>query len=250
MLIVLDIDDTILARNSKEINDYTINIFKKLNELGHLIVYNTARDLSATKFILNNYLPNYFIFNSGSQIYDNNYNILFDKKIDLITTKEIFSLFNELKPKSILVSKNGKTYSNDKNYQARHPHITYDDFSNLNEDVNKIVCCLDNDASLVLKEKFPHLNIVNYVGGPFYKITATNKAFGLQELQKLLNYPKTIAFGDDITDLEMLLLADKGIIMKNSQKELFNYDFEVTSSCVDNGVASYLEEHLIKKEDL
>ena len=77
MLIVLDIDDTILARNSKEINDYTINIFKKLNELGHLIVYNTARDLSATKFILNNYLPNYFIFNSGSQIYDNNYNVVY-----------------------------------------------------------------------------------------------------------------------------------------------------------------------------
>lgn len=250
MLIVLDIDDTILPRNSKEINDYTLNIFKKLNKLGHLIVYNTARDLSATKFILNNYRPNYFIFNSGSQIYDNNYNLLFDKKIDLTTTIKIFSLFKELKPKSILVSKDGKTYSNDKNYQANHPHITYDDFNNLNEAVNKIVCLLEHDKALVLKEKFPYLNIVNYVGGPFYKITATNKVLGLKALQKMLNYPKTIAFGDDITDLEMLLLADKGIIMKNSQKELFNYNFDVTSSCIDNGVASYLEEHLIKKEDL
>lgn len=55
------------------------------------------------------------------------------------------------------------------------------------------------------------------------------------------------AFGDDASDIPMFRESGNGIAVQNALDELKRVSSAVTSSCDEDGVASYLERHLLQR---
>ena len=64
---------------------------------------------------------------------------------------------------------------------------------------------------------------------------------------KLLNLDikDTICFGDDLGDLEMIQKAGVGVAMANSVPAVLEKVNNVTLSVLEDGVAVYLEKHVL-----
>ena len=54
------------------------------------------------------------------------------------------------------------------------------------------------------------------------------------------------AFGDDRNDLEMLEMCGKGIAVGNAVPEVLEAADEITLTNEEDGVAAWLEEHILK----
>ena len=246
MIIYVDLDGTLLNDKS-EITDYTRKIIAQLQEKGHLFVFNTARSLTATKEFLKYVTPDYLILNGGNQIFDKNLNILFESRIPLDKTKEIIECLHKNNVNHILVELGDGFVSDSLEYVKKHLYTHYLDFKEIDKGALKIVYETSEDFNDQLLLQIYDLDMTNYVGGKLHKISVHDKSFGNTKLEQLLsNTDKTISFGDDLGDILMIKNSDVKVCMKNSQPELFKYNFSVTDYTNDeDGVAKYLEKLLL-----
>lgn len=248
MYIITDLDDTLLLDN-KQVGSYTLEVLKKCKQLGHLIVFNTARSYKNTLKYLEEIKPDYAILNGGNLIFANN-EIIYK---NLIPAKTINAVISELKKSDVeLFSIEGESglYANDLAYTKTNSLASFYDFNKeYFEDGYKILfSTTDDKLAIRLGEKY-NLTVTNYVGGTWYRLSTTTKHLGNVALYKLRNdeNPISICFGDDIGDLEMLNNATYGVAMSNSKKiVLENCQLVTSHTSNDNGVAHYLED-LIKK---
>ena len=67
--IIFDLDDTLL-NDKREISPYTLEILKKVQAMGHKLVYNTARSQEFSQKYFERLQPDYAIVNGGSLIID------------------------------------------------------------------------------------------------------------------------------------------------------------------------------------
>ena len=74
--IVFDLDDTLL-NDKREISPYTLNVMKKVQAMGHKLVYNTARSQAFSQKYFEQLRPDYAILNGGSLIIDKEENVVF-----------------------------------------------------------------------------------------------------------------------------------------------------------------------------
>ncbi len=248
MLLIMDLDDTLLPKNNI-LSLYTINTLKEAQLRGHLIVFNTARGLKPTLPIYNQFCPDYLILNGGSSIYDKNLNLLYEKRISLNHTIEILNFLKKKKLNHILVECGDGFISDDDYTIDKYGDVTKINFSNITKGALKIVFEDEKDENAnYLKNKY-NLDIVNYVGGKLHKISINTKAVGNKILLEILgNDIKTVCFGDDLGDIDMLLEANIGVRMKNSQPLLKKYNFlETKETCDNDGVAIFIKEKILKE---
>lgn len=248
MYIVMDLDATLL-RDNRMMSDYSIGVLDRLKKEGHIIVINTARSFSATLDIINILEPHYTILNGGALIVEGT------KKVyeDVVSNNVVRKVIKEMMDANILefsIQCDEGLFSNLEDYPLKNKTATYFDYTKeFPYDANKILLC-DNGGSVanLLSEKYD-LKITHYVNGPWYRLSTCNKQDGNVALYNLLNDndPKSICFGDDIGDLEMLENATVGVALSNSvQSVLDKISVTTKFSNDEDGVAKYLDEYFSK----
>lgn len=70
-----------------------------------------------------------------------------------------------------------------------------------------------------------------------------SKAAGMQHVARMCGAQRTVAFGDNLNDLEMLRAADLGLVVADGRTEALAQADEVIGNSFENGVARYLESH-------
>lgn len=246
MIIYTDLDGTLLNDKS-EISSYSKQIIAQLQQKGHIFVFNTARSFEATKEFLVDVKPDYLILNGGNQIFDKNLNIIFEQRISLNETLEIINDLHKNNINHILVELGDGFISDNLEYVQKHLYTKFLDFSKIDKGALKIVYESNNDFDDTIFETKYNLDMTNYVGGKLHKLSVHDKSYGNIKLEELLNNSdQTISFGDDLGDINMLKSSNIKVCMKNSQPELFKYDFIITDYTNDeDGVTRYLEKLLL-----
>ena len=245
MLIIFDLDDTVLYRGTMSNRMY--NTLKRCQNAGHKLVFNTARSLPYVNEIFDMVQPDYAILNGGALIVDQNKKVLFSKPIK---KDEVNEIVKELLPYCLnfsVESTNGM-YSSDKNYKRQNSK--HFDFNNeFDLDCFKLLPqCNFFDYIEDIANKYD-LEFTHYLGGNWHRLTkkGITKWSGVEELIKLLNLEikDTICFGDDLGDLEMIQKAGVGVAMANSVPAVLEKVNNVTLSVLEDGVAVYLEKHVL-----
>lgn len=121
----------------------------------------------------------------------------------------------------------------------------------------KIVFVQDEDYTELVKERisrnFPEEYDVLMVGRGWAEIMpkAVNKGKAILEYAKSrgLDSTEILAFGDSDNDLTMINYLGTGIAMKNARNSLKVLANDITDSNNDDGVAKYLEKHLLNSID-
>lgn len=241
MIIMLDLDDTLLNKEGK-IDEITLNYLNEIKNK-HLIVFNTARALSNTLNILEIFKPHYLILNAGSTIYDSNLKLIYEDPIKNEIAKKVIK---ELKANNVfnIEIEYGDGFKSDNlEFIKNHNYIKYENLETFSQDVYKIVY---HDTKKLLGQKIAlkyNLDFTNYINSNINKISKHDKGHGLLKFKEILNIKdKIIAFGDDLGDISMLKEADIPVIMANSQPELFKYNFNQTKNNNENGIYYYLKK--------
>lgn len=245
MYIIFDLDDTVLYRGVMSERMY--NTLKKCQETGHKIIFNTARSLPYSLKYIDYIQPDYAILNGGALIVDKNKNVLFS---NIIEKELVNKIVKELLPKVInfSVESTEGMFSSDPNYKGQNSR--YFDFNNeFHLDCYKLLPqCNDFELIEEISKKFD-LEFTHYLGGNWHRLTkkGSTKWTGVLEFLKLVNgsVSETICFGDDLGDLEMIQKAGIGVAMANSVPAVLEKAPNVTLSVLDDGVAVYLEKHVL-----
>ncbi|MFI3252097.1 MAG: HAD-IIB family hydrolase [bacterium] len=250
MYIIMDLDDTLLKKD-KSLSKFTLDTLDSLKKDGHIIVFNTARSLDATLDVIDIVKPHYSILNGGALIVKGKEKIYEDVVSNDLVNKIIKELLeNNVEEFSIQCDEG--LFSNLESYPLKNPKATYFDYTNEFKYVaSKILLC-DPSGEIANRLSLKYdLKITHYVNGPWYRLSTCNKQDGNVALFKLLkdNSPKSICFGDDIGDLEMLKEATVGVALSNSVEKVLNEIKIVTKySSDEDGVAIFLDEYFKKNK--
>ena len=241
--IIFDLDDTLL-NDRREISPYTLEILKKLQDMGHKLVSNTARSWAFQKKYFDQIHPDYAIVNGGALIADKDENVIFRAEVDVPTVQDVLKDLLAI-TEVIFVQTDTDFYS----HKGRHTvqNALPFDFSAeaFSFPAQKIVTEVTDDAqALAIAEKYG-LAFTTYMGGTFrrYSHIAATKALGNRNLMKLLGgtLDDVIAFGDDFGDMDMLKEAGVGVLMKNANPQLHGQTSHISMFSNDeDGVARFL----------
>ena len=247
MFIFTDLDDTLLPKNQK-LSDYTIKILTECQQKGHKIVFSTARSIQVAMPVYKQIKADYMVLNGGSSIYDKNLKLIYESRIGEATTHEIICHLEDQGLNTILIEA-GDGFLTDNHEFVEKYNAKFTDIRNKRLNAIKMVYADDNQENAqYFREKYD-LDIINYIGCNLQKVSTNSKADGNKLLLNLLKAnEKTICFGDDLGDIEMLNAADYPVCMKNSQPGLLNLNFPRTeATCDEDGVAKYLEKHILNR---
>lgn len=243
--IVFDLDDTLL-NDKREISPYTLNVMKKVQAMGHKLVYNTARSQAFSQKYLEQLRPDYAIVNGGSLIVDQDEHVVFSAEVDVPTLKLVLADLLQITD-DLFVQTRQHFYS----HKGKHTIQKAEPFDFSAEEflfpAQKIVTDVKDDAQAqAIAEKY-NLAFTTYMGGTFrrYNHIDATKALGNRNLMKLVGgtLEDIIAFGDDYGDFDMLREAGVGVMMKNGRPELLGETSHISKFTNDeDGVAKFLEE--------
>ncbi len=243
--IIFDLDDTLLPFN-KDVSDYTKAVLGKLRSLGHKIVINTARSKFHAQHIIDSIRPDFSILCGGAGIIDKDGNYIYRCEVPKETVKALSDELISL-GKSVSVQSDTYLYTNDESFVRFDVKlIDPKDFS-FDFPAEKILLKLTQSESEYFATKYG-LRSVSYFGGPSYRFSHMNatKALGNSALVKMFGDTEAdiIAFGDDVGDVEMLLEAGVGVIMKNAKDDVKKLVSRISEyTCEEDGVAKFLVKH-------
>jgi 4-alpha-glucanotransferase len=248
--IIFDLDDTLLD-GKRAVTPYTKSVLEKLRAIGKVIVINTARSLMFAEKYIDIIDPDYTILNGGAMILDKERNVIYERKID---NEELKALLPELigKAESVSVQTLDYVYSNDKGFTRFD--VKYHDFANepFTDSAYKILAHIDDENAKYIADKYS-LTYIPYFDGSIKRFNhkSATKAIGNKALLKILGATvgEAITFGDDHGDVDMILEAGHGVIMKNATEKLKKTCKNVTDyPNTEDGVARYLEKLFLKKK--
>tara|TARA_R110001583_G_scaffold6618_2_gene33539 strand:- start:12174 stop:12965 length:792 start_codon:yes stop_codon:yes gene_type:complete len=257
---ISDLDGTLLGPDHKISEQTKTSIHQWINT-GRKFVIATGRHYIEAKTLQENIgEPMYLISSNGARVHNEAGEIILKQNLPAHIATEICEL--EL-PSSIQVN-----LFTDQHWYANF-HIQTLDEMGLNADFNcqatdilkldksniiKIFFWADRALLEVLHDQLK-LRFGNRINLTFslekcleVMDANTNKGTAVKAVveQKGLSLQDVIAFGDGMNDVEMLSIAGKAILMKNSQKALRNAlpDAELTLSSKDHGVAFKINQLL------
>ena len=244
-VVVFDMDDTLLS-DEKTVSDYSLNILKTLQEMGHKVVMNTARSKYYNSEYFKLVKPDYAILNGGALIIDKEENVVYKSVFDVNKIEEIIKEFLKYTRIFSLQTENDFLTNN---IEYKGQNAKYFDFSKeyFRDECYKIVASFINlEDAFKVGEKF-NLEVVPYFDGKFVRFNnkGISKLSGNIELSKILNVnlDDFIVFGDDIGDLEMIENCGEGVLMLNSNIfEKYPNILKAEYSNNEDGVCKYLDK--------
>jgi hypothetical protein len=258
-IIFIDIDGT-LTNNNGVITDYTKNVLKKATKTGFYVVICSGRSNNdlIEKSKLANASP-ITISSNGTLVfdYDNNIkiyeslianNLLF-KIWDFSLANNIDLTFNSTfdRFKSVNSSKDAKIISTLDGFDEPITQIVAE--SNSYKSINLLINFIEKFENLEHSMLISHNDKNN---NTFYELDiynkTNNKGNAIQILLKYLNISKnySICFGDGENDISMFESCKYKVAMSNGNEQLKEMaDFVTEFSNNENGVAKFIEKHLL-----
>lgn len=263
-IIAVDLDGTLLTSENK-ITKYTKEIIQILIQKKFYFVFASGRHYIDIMKIKDSLKINIFIISSnGSKIYNLDNNLIFSDNLDENIASKLCRIKYSDKEIITQVYQNDQWYINnnkvENNFCSLLSSLQYKYFypDDLNfKNISKIFFTSRNFQKLhILKRK-----IINFYGNKVHvnfsipgclEIVSgtTSKGYGLKLIANLLgvSLKNCIAFGDGMNDQDMLKVAGKAYIMKNSDPHLKIAlpHLEIIESNDNDGVARCLNKIFIE----
>ena len=244
--IIFDLDETLLNDELK-IAPYTLQVMKKLQSMGHIIVPNTARSKQFAQEFLDALQPDYAILNGGTLIIDKDERVLLRHELDVATAKNLIKDLLQVSEEVNVQTEQGM-YSHLGLYTGQNAVPVDLENDPFDFPLLKIVAKIaDERVAQEIADKYD-LEFTSYFGQSFrrYNKRGGTKANANRMLMEKLggSLEDVIAFGDDLGDLEMLQQAGIGVLMINAKEE-HHAKVAVMSEYSNNedGVARFLVKH-------
>lgn len=245
--IIFDLDDTLL-NDRRAITPYTLDVLKKVQQMGHKLVCNTARSKAFAQKFLDQLQPDYAILNGGAMIIGKDGSTVFCAELDAAVTRQIIREL--LKWTDTLSVQTREHFYSHQGQYALQAAIAFDfDKEEFPYPAQKIVASLESaEKAKEIAEKYG-LAYTTYLDGNFrrYNHPGATKALGNRNLMTLVggSLEDVIAFGDDLGDLDMLREAGVGVLMKNANPQLHGQTSHISAYTNDeDGVAKFLVDYL------
>jgi len=250
-LILTDLDATLL-RSDKTISARTADVLRRCREAGILIGFSTARaEYNSIPFI-EQIRPDAVIASAGALVRLHGeivHSVMFSEAETRTLLDEGLSRGCEVTVDAL----SGHYWNYTTDPAVGDPtwgHPIHTDYSCFSEPALKLCIQLPSEADAAqIASCVPACDWLHFSGGDWYKFTragATKEGAILALCARLGITPAdVIAFGDDVTDAGMLELCGRGVAMANARPEVKQIADAVTGSNDHDGVADYLEEHIL-----
>jgi len=252
-MIVMDLDGTLL-RDDKTMSEYTKRVLYDCRKAGIKVVYATGRGGIATERVPSKMFDGRITMNGAITYADDE--LIRSCLIDIDLARD-FLLACDRRGLKAVAETSGMHYSNfDVNAQwsfISNYEIT--DFKRHNVDAEKLYVVLNNESDIeFIKKHIPQgvyltvsrdgiAFIMDDMATKSNAMTALVKHWGIQHWSK--RPIETIAFGDDLNDVDMLIMSNVGVAMGNALDEVKTVANEVCGCNNDDGVARWLEENVL-----
>lgn len=251
-IVAVDLDETLL-KSDKSVSTKTLNVLKECKEKGAYIVISTARGYGNTKHVAELIGADYSCCQTGNFLINNvSGQVEYKNPIDSdIKNKFInmFSLYTDEMFCDGLFSIFGKD-----TYYSREWKVTPCEKEDLLNLETLKICIRHTEDYREKIEEFCVQHKLTYRkmrGAEFSLISpyGTDKWNALSKLIEITKIDKSnvFVFGDDVSDILSLQSVGHGVAMANSRQEVLDKISNVTLSNDEDGVACYLEKHLLKK---
>ncbi len=258
--VAIDLDGTLLKSNH-EVAERSINVLRKLQEHGIVVMLCSGRNITnmnfvATKIDMDKH-NTYIVSDNGggiTKLHDGKRTVLKNAKFANGEHQDIIKMLDK-KTKYVMTFNDGKQYM--KNFYAREFIRAYKMFGEMSyvgtpKEVSKILLIdkvekiekIYDDVKKQLALNFPHVNVFRSVP-KLIEITpnGSTKGLALKEIFTDNNWDlkDLIVFGDGENDISMFEVAGLAVAMENG--------FDTVKSCADDicesndadGVVQYLE---------
>jgi Cof subfamily protein (haloacid dehalogenase superfamily) len=251
-LILTDLDDTLL-RSDKTVSERTVAVFERCREVGILFGFSTLRGRTAISDYIDMLHPDVLICNGGSMIYHGD-NVIHIESFTLEQTRALLSSAYRLIGDrcEMTLDTPDSLYWNrlDDKSATYEVKCRYDEMRDFRECACKMcVQTTDADIAARIAASAGEISYIPFSDIPWYKFSPKNatKENGVRILAEHLSMPLSsiAAFGDDYSDIGMLQTAGIGIAMQNAIEPVKAAADDVTLSCNDDGVADWIEKHLL-----
>ena len=272
-LYVSDLDGTLL-NSDKVISEYSKKSLNKLIDKGVNFTVATARTPATVVDILKGININIpVVLMNGVVIYDIKSKKYIDiKEIDKATTNKILDIFEKnnkyplvygVKENKINVFYKELSCSAEKVFYEERKDSKYKDFIKIDNykkyiDNLGIINLITFGEYNVVEKIYNEIKNIYNIEANFYEdiyergtyflevySKKASKANGIKQLRDYIKYDQLIVFGDNINDIPMFQVADRGYAMLNGADELKNISTEVIKSNNEDGVVKKIESLII-----
>ena len=255
-LIVLDLDGTTL-RNDKTVSENTINTLLDVRDRGNTILFATARPpRNAYKYVPEPLRNNPIIcYNGAAVVSSNNLDVIYEKQIAKNDVIKILDICENFGYNQLSIEVNDTLYSNfDTTPFFGNAKNEIKDLRQMEyKSVYKVIICSEKPIDEKILKLFPQTvkgvitdkktlcQIMNAESSKWIAINSLVDKMGIKK-------ENIIAFGDDVNDLEMIKNAGIGVAMGNAEEQLKVIANYITDSNVNDGVAKFLKENVLRME--
>lgn len=240
-LIALDMDGTLL-NHQQEISTKTKQVLQQAMQEDVYVVLATGRHIStcqpyAEELQLNSYL----ITTNGAEIYNNQYNLVEQHKIESTNVELLWEIAEKRQIHTWMVA-------SEEVFQGNRPAGFQDytwlkmGFSNLEKEQKaEVIQQISQFGSFEITNSHPRNIEVNQLG--------VHKAKAIQSLckKKGIQMNQVLSIGDSLNDYQMIKQAGIGVAMANAQDTILQLADAVTESNEKDGVAEAIERFLWNK---
>ena len=263
-VVISDLDGTLLNQDHK-ISDYTKAVFQELHHQNYLIIVATGRHhLDAMPIINTLGFPVYLVTSNGARIHSPQKELLFSVDINSKSIQSILSLKIDPDITTVLFKENvWQTNKHNEKLNSFQTELNYlpelVDFNTI-EDFSAIKIFFTHESHAKLLELrdqilMHHSTLFSHAFSlPLcleFMDKSVDKSVAIAKIleKENLEFHESISFGDGYNDENMLKATARGLVMGNapdSLKEKLSH-LEVISTNIEDGVARYLSEQLLKQ---
>lgn len=272
-LYVSDLDGTLL-NSDKVVSEYSKKLLNKLINKKMNFTVATARTPATVVDILKDININIpVVLMNGVLIYDiENKKYIDIKEIDKYSVNEILDIFEKnnkcplvygVKENKINVFYKELNCSAEKLFYEERKDSEHKDFIKVDNykkyiDNLDIINIIAFGEYTIMNKIYNEIKNISNVEANFYEdiyergtyfleiySKSASKANGIKQLKDYVKYDQLIVFGDNINDIPMFQIADKGYAMFNASNELKKISTEVIESNNEDAVAKKIESLII-----
>ena len=252
-MILTDLDHTLLKQDGS-VSEKTLQILTACRTKEIRFAIATARYWIGAERYIDLLNPDYEITTDGTLVHSHGL-CIYSCAFSAAETNSVISSIAEAAPGAEITAACGKTvYWNSYHIsesEKLHKAVYCDYSSPLDVQANKIVAELPDES--VAREIATRTNckLQCYRGEKWYAFmpAASGKTAAIRALAEIsgISPEDTVAFGDDLNDIEMLRFCGTGIAVANAIPELQEAADEITLSNDEDGVAKWLADHCLKE---
>ena len=250
-MILTDLDHTLL-RQDGSISEKTLRVIAECRAKGILFAIATARYWIGAERYISQLNPDYEITTDGTLVHSRN-ECIYSSSFSIQDTNRIVQYIREAVPGAEITAACGKTvYWNSRHIaesERLHKAVYWDYSSALDAQANKIVAELPDESVAGGIADRMNCRLQCYRGEKWYAFipAGSGKTAAVRALAEAggISLEDTVAFGDDLNDIEMLKLCGKGIAVANAVPQALEAADGITLSNDEDGLAVWLADHCL-----